>query len=108
MPCWLTTAVPLISNRALEISPLWVSGVTTMLNEGRLPPFGKKASRISWACWNWRRVTGERSRATLLSGRQVQGVLDWSTKGARCWVKNLSMMPLGANNRAKSASATSR
>ena len=107
-PCWLTTAVPLISNFAVAASPLSVSGVTAMVKDGMLPPVPKKASRISDACWNCRKVTGDRPRATTLSSRQVHCAFDWSTYAARLSLKNLSMIPLGMNSRAKSAIGTSR
>ena len=57
---------------------------------------------------NSARAAGANVRASPLSCRQVQSLFDMSTSAARFCVKNRSMVPLGPNNRPKSAKGTSR
>ncbi|MNL87610.1 hypothetical protein D3C87_2168440 [compost metagenome] len=67
---------------ALAASAESAVGVTTIWKEGRLPPVGKKASLISLARWNSRKVVGESARATRLSTRQFHWALEVSTNGS--------------------------
>ena len=74
---------------------------------GTLPPVGKNASRISAACWNWRKVVSESFRDVGF-GFQTQVLPPRFTSGSRLAEKNFSIAPPGANSLAKSAIGTSR
>ena len=81
--------------------------LTSSVTFGILPPVGKNESRISAACWNECSAASLSLRLRFGFDRQLQVLPLMFASGARFAEKNLSMMPLGANKRAKSASGTS-
>ena len=105
---WDTMLAPLTSKVADVALLLSESSLTSKFTFGAPPPVGKKASRISAACWNWRSVRSDNLRVRIAFGRQVQVLPDRLASGARLVEKNRSMIPLGANNRAKSPIGVSR
>src|SRR6185437_6595562 len=108
LPCWATTLAPLTASVAVCASPLSVSGLTVKLRLGCVPPVGKKVSRISAACWKRRNVVTDSGLVMLEPLRQLQVLEPVLASAARLAEKNLSMTPLGAKMRAKSASGASR
>ncbi len=87
--------LPLASSLACVASPVSVRGVTENVTAGIVPPVEKKASRISAARWNSRRVATEKTAGNLIVDPPSPLWPERSARLARCCVKNRSKAPLG-------------